>query len=113
MKNLIGISLFLAMLIFASCEEEQNKGDNNGQAATEIFMRGSTFSPSTLTITAGTIVKWTNNDNTPHTVSNPQGLFDSGTINPGATFSFAFNATGTYSYFCQIHPNMTGTIVVN
>jgi plastocyanin len=41
------------------------------------------------------------------------GLFDSGTINNGASFSFTFNNKGTFNYKCSIHPSMNGTIIVN
>lgn len=113
MKKLIGIPIFLVMLALTSCEDESGKGDNNTPGANEIFMRGSIFSPSTLTVSAGTIVKWTNNDNMPHTVTNPLGLFDSGTLNPGESYTFVFNIPDTYIFFCQLHANMNGTIVVN
>lgn len=69
------------------------------------------FSPATLTIPAGTTVRWTNNTGAPHTVT-AQGVFDSGVIPAGGTFSRLFNQAGTFAYLCSIHPNMTGTITV-
>lgn len=51
---------------------------------------------------------------TTHTItSDTQGLFDSGSLAPGATFEHTFTAAGTYHYHCSIHPTMTGIIVVN
>lgn len=75
------------------------------------------FSPSTLTVTAGTTVTWTHNGNNNHTVTSgsgsPNGVFDSGTLSRGATFSFRFASPGTYQYFCQVHgAAMSGTITV-
>jgi plastocyanin len=77
------------------------------------------FAPSTLSVSAGTIVTWTNNDAINHTVTSDSGLFDSGAIpaaalyvSPG-TFIYIFSTPGTYSYHCSIHPTMTGTVIVN
>ena len=74
------------------------------------------FDPVELTISAGTTVIWTNEDNVEHTVTsglrdNPTGLFDEA-VGPGGTFSFTFNETGTFEYFCIPHPGMDGTVIV-
>jgi plastocyanin len=71
------------------------------------------FNPGTIEIAVGTTVTWTNNDSVPHTVSQTGGGFESGKMDQGATFSFTFDTPGTYEYFCQYHPNMTGTIIVS
>src|SRR5579859_2546765 len=68
------------------------------------------FSPQTLTIAVGTTIIWKNNTSAPHTVTSDSGVFDSGTIQPGATFSFKFTSAGTFAYHCSIHPYMTATI---
>ncbi len=70
------------------------------------------FSPSSLTVKAGTKVTWTNNDSVTHTVTEGNGAFNSGDLAPGSSFSFTFSKAGTYSYHCSIHPSMTATIVV-
>ncbi len=70
------------------------------------------FSPAALTVPIGTTVIWTNNDATTHTVTSNTGLFDSGSLNNGATFSFTFNTKGTFEYHCTIHTTMHGTITV-
>src|SRR5579883_1778903 len=69
------------------------------------------FSPSSLTVKAGTKVTWTNNDSVTHTVTEGNGAFNSGDLAPGSSFSFTFSKAGTYSYHCSIHPSMTATIV--
>jgi plastocyanin len=71
-----------------------------------------TFTPGTLTVKAGTMVTWTNNDTTTHRPTSDTGVFDSGDLAPGATFSFTFNNRGTFSYHCSIHPYMTGKVIV-
>jgi plastocyanin len=47
-----------------------------------------------------------------HTVTADDGSFDSGPIAQGETFSQVFNAAGSVGYHCEIHPQMTGTIIV-
>lgn len=53
-----------------------------------------------------------NEDGVPHTWTADDGGFDSGTIGSGETFEYAFEEAGEYSFFCEIHPGMTGTITV-
>jgi len=69
------------------------------------------FSP--LTVTAGATVTVTNNDGAPHTVTAVGGEFATGLIDPGAAVAFvAPTQPGTYTYFCDVHPTMQGTLVV-
>ena len=70
------------------------------------------FSPGSLEVAAGTTVTWTNDGDAPHTVTADRGEFDSGELASGDTYSFTFDTPGTYAYHCEIHPNMTATIVV-
>jgi plastocyanin len=70
------------------------------------------FSPASVTIAVGDTVTWTNNDQTAHTSTADNGAWDSGPLQPGASFSHSFTAAGTFSYHCAIHPFMTATISV-
>lgn len=70
------------------------------------------FSPDTLTIAAGSTVRWTNHDDIPHTVVSDDKSFKSKALDTDDNFSFTFSKPGTYAYFCSIHPKMTGKIVV-
>ena len=71
------------------------------------------FEPSTLEVTAGTKVTWTNGDDEPHViVSVAKSLFASRPLDTGDTFSQVFKETGTYEYYCSLHPHMTAKIVV-
>jgi plastocyanin len=76
------------------------------------------FVPATITVKAGTQVKWTVTGSVPHTVTSPepgtQGVtFDSNTLNEGQSFSFTFATPGTFHYYCKIHgQSMSGTITV-
>jgi len=72
------------------------------------------FSPTPLTVAPGTKVTWTNKDEEPHTVLSADGgkTFKSDALDTDDKFSFTFDKSGTYKYFCSIHPHMVGTIVV-
>jgi plastocyanin len=67
-----------------------------------------------LVISMGTTVTWTNTDAIAHTSTSDTGVWDSGILAPGQSFSFTFASTGTFPYHCAIHgaASMSGTIVV-
>jgi plastocyanin len=81
------------------------------------------FDPNPVQASVGDTVVWTNDDTTPHTVtsgSNAQsdGKFDSSPnlnplLAPGETFEHTFEEEGEYPYYCQLHPNMVGTVSVS
>jgi len=89
----------------------------NGAGAAGVSISSYTFDPSPLSfpMASNVTVTWTNNQDVTHTVTSDTGLFDSGNVVPGATFSFNFTglAAGTYGYHCKIHSGMTGKISVN
>ena len=70
------------------------------------------FAPSGLTVRAGTTVTVTNADGTAHTATAGSGAFDSGTLKTGQSAHFTLTKVGTYTYICQFHAFMTGTIKV-
>jgi len=70
------------------------------------------FAPATLTVKVGTTVTWTNQDSAAHTVTSDTGIFDSGNLPQGKSFSYTFAAAGTYPYHCTYHAMMTATVVV-
>ena len=68
--------------------------------------------PATATVTKGTVVSWKNTGFFGHTSTSNTGLWNSGPVGPGKTFSRAFKKAGTFRYHCTIHSGMTGKIVV-
>jgi 3',5'-cyclic-AMP phosphodiesterase len=71
------------------------------------------FSPHTLTVKPGTTITWINNDDVPHLIVNVQRAFrQSPVLDTDQRFSATLTKRGTYSYFCSLHPQMQGTIVV-
>ena len=81
---------------------------------TEVKIDNFSFTPVTLTVAAGTTVTWTNRDDIPHTVvsADDPKTFKSKVMDTDEKFSFTFTKPGTYTYFCSVHPKMTGTVVV-
>jgi plastocyanin len=71
-----------------------------------------TFDPAKLSVPAGTAVTWVNHDDIPHTATNAANLFGSPVLDTDDRFTFRFDRPGTYSYFCKLHPHMSGTIEV-
>ena len=70
------------------------------------------FSFGNLTISAGDTIIWKNLHSMPHTVTSTTGIWNSGTISPGSSFTRTFNTPGTYRFSCLFHPSMQGTITV-
>jgi|SRR5215469_4338758 len=70
------------------------------------------FTPASVTVPVGSSVKWINHDDIPHTVVSDDKAFKSKALDTDEAFTFTFDKPGTYTYFCSIHPKMTGKIVV-
>jgi plastocyanin len=71
------------------------------------------FSPASVSIQRGAKVTFTNQTQADHTVTANGGAFNFDPVVPGQSVSFTFSAPGTYSYYCQFHTYMTGTITVS
>ena len=75
------------------------------------------FKASTITVQKGWTVEWINNEVPRHTATADDDAFNSGTMSQGGTFSFTFNETGTFPYYCRFHGDkggvaMSGSIIV-
>jgi plastocyanin len=77
-----------------------------------VVMRNLAYGTPALQISAGTTVVWVNEDVVPHTVTADDGSFDSGLIDPNASWSRTFDAAGTIAYHCIPHPFMMGSVTV-
>jgi plastocyanin len=106
--RVLGVLLVVAMAAFVALGTSQPARAQD----TSVSIVDFAFNPSSVTITAGSTVTWTNNGATTHTVTADDGSFDSGNLASGATYSFTFNTPGTYTYHCSIHTYMTATVVV-
>jgi plastocyanin len=103
--RLAALSL-VALVLFAPTAGAQ------GETMT-VSIKGFAFNPPNATVAPGTTVTWVNDDQAPHTATANNGAFDSGTLQPGQSYSFVFDKPGTYAYHCAIHPDMTATVTVS
>jgi plastocyanin len=78
----------------------------------EIHVDNFSFGPETLTVPANSTVTWVNKDDVPHVIASTDGLFKSKALDTDDKYSYTFTKSGTYSYYCGIHPKMVGKIVV-
>ena len=83
-----------------------------GATASAVSIIDFGFEPATLTAKAGQEITWTNTGNAAHTVTFDSGGVDSGSLSAGATFKHTFDAAGTFTYHCNFHSSMKGTVTV-
>jgi plastocyanin len=111
---------FTAMvaIVLSACSDSPT-GSNDGPGENVVEMGPHSFNPSTIIVAEGATVTWINTSSEVHTVTsgsqgNHDGRFDSGNMAPGEEFTYTFESTGTYSYFCIPHlgAGMTGTVSV-
>lgn len=125
---LLVLCLAAFALAFAGCGDNQGDaagGTANTGASTEgnagggsgdvkVSMKDILFKPETVTVKVGQKIVWTNDDPIPHTVTAKKGAdFDSGDVSSGKTYEYTAEKAGTIEYYCKIHPNQKGKIVVS
>src|SRR5262245_7658580 len=81
-------------------------------ASADVRIDNFSFSAQTITVPAGTEIRWTNHDDIPHTVVSEDKSFKSTVLDTDQQFTYTLTKPGTYKYFCSLHPKMTGTVVV-
>jgi plastocyanin len=124
MGVLFGVLTLVAILVIAPSAFAQESGTTvnisaGAGSSPNCSQANNCFNPDVINVAPGTTVEWKNNDKVSHTVTsgNPSDnqtgtIFDSSLIPSGKDFSFTFNNPGTYNYFCQVHPWMTGQVIV-
>jgi len=104
-----------ALLAFGAAAGPASKPQSAEHAhADKIVIDNFAFEPSTLTVSAGTVLTWLNEDDAPHTVvgTDPESPIESPPLDTGERYSLTLERPGTYRYFCSLHPHMTGTVIV-
>jgi plastocyanin len=119
MRRSVSVAVLLAVAILGigalvAGARNSNAGRPRAAEGPEVKIDNFSFGPQTLNVSAGTTVIWTNRDDIPHTVvsADDPKAFKSKVLDTDEKFSFEFEKAGTYSYFCSIHPKMTGNVVV-
>ena len=111
-------ALLLSILIapnfcLAAWGDEATKAAGAADGKNKIEIKDFAFNPPTLTVKSGEKITWINRDEEPHTVVSVEKQFKkSNALDTDQEFSITVGAPGTYTYFCSVHPKMTGTIVV-
>jgi plastocyanin len=106
---------FLALLVVVPVAAAQQHQNMMGQSAPKVWsvaIEDFYFEPADAAIQPGDTITWVNEGNHPHTVTSDDGQFDSEVLNPGDSFMFTFPEAGTFTYHCEIHPSMTGSVTV-
>lgn len=88
-------------------------GQENTSDKYQVKIDNFSFTPQTLTVPVGTTVTWVNQDDVPHTIVSSKGkTLKSPVLDTDQKFSYTFTKTGTYPYYCGIHPKMTAKVIV-
>jgi plastocyanin len=114
-KNFIYLSLIalLGLASLYSCSSNKAKVNPTPPTpAATVAIQNFAFVPDTVRIKTGGSVTWTNMDSAPHTTTDLNGSFDSGSLATNQTFNFTFNTTGTFKYHCLIHSMMKTAVVI-
>jgi plastocyanin len=102
--------LFLTHFTLGQAEKEAAR---KGAKKNQIVIKDFHFTPQTLTVKSGEKITWINRDEEPHLVVSVEKQFKkSPPLDTDQEFTVTAGAPGTYTYFCSVHPKMTGTIVV-
>jgi len=112
MKILLSIIVLGSIVILAACSTTGNAPSSAGSPDVQVKIINFSYDPANLSVASGTTVTWTNEDSVPHTVTSDDGVWDSGAIAPGGTFTYTFEQAGTFAYHCTIHPNMEASVEV-
>jgi len=104
--------VLIAMLLLFAGSSRVTASDQPSTANAAVKIDNFVFGPQAITVPVGTTVTWTNSDDIPHTAVSTDGVFKSKVMDTDEKFSYTFTKAGTYSYYCSIHPKMTGQVVV-
>jgi plastocyanin len=112
---LVTVALSLVAMLFvvsATGAQKQATAGAQKQATRTVLIQNFRFSPAHITVKPGKKVAWVNKGGATHTATANNGAFDSGTLQPGESFSRTFRKSGKFNYHCEIHPKMTGSVTV-
>jgi plastocyanin len=107
--KLLNRSFLAAAVLFAGLPLAASAGS---MAAPTVHIKDFKFVPAILAVAPGTMVTFINDDQEPHTVTATNHSFDSEGLDTNQKWVHAFAKAGTFTYFCEMHPYMHGTITV-
>lgn len=115
--KLRALAVLVAMLgltvgALAAPGEATPRGEATPSTDHQVSIVDFSFMPQRLRVRGGDRVTWTNNGEAPHTTTAAGGVWNSGILQPGESFTSTFNAAGRFRYRCQLHRQMLGLILV-
>jgi plastocyanin len=108
----LGFAVLAILIIMMAGRSNAVGATMDEKPATQVKIDNFVFSPNPVTVPAGTTVRWINQDDIPDNVVAEDKSFKSKVMDTDESFTYTFSKPGTYTYFCSIHPKMTGKIVV-
>ena len=115
-RNKKAVLLFILVFLnfcLAAWGDEMKNGATAGDMKNKIEIKDFAFNPQTITVKSGETITWINRDEEPHTIVSVEKQFKkSPALDTDQEYTITAGAPGTYSYYCSVHPKMTGTIVV-
>lgn len=120
---LLGVALVLATGAVLLADDGASGGAQAQQASAaakavdKVQIEDFLYEPAAITVAVGTEVTFTNEDAAPHTATSgelpkPDGVFDTGILEKGESRSVKLDKAGTFAYYCELHPFMKGTVIV-
>jgi polar amino acid transport system substrate-binding protein len=107
------VGLLYAILVLVGLVVAQAAAAQPAATDENVAIADFAFTPAEQYVVVGKTVNWTNpKDPVDHTVTSTDGIWDSGPISTGDTFSYTFDQPGDHVYQCSIHPSMTGIVHV-
>jgi plastocyanin len=108
----ITIAALLSGFSLSLAGEMKDTG-SSGAGQNKIEIKDFAFNPQTIRVKSGEKITWINRDEEPHTIVSVEKQFKkSSALDTDQEFTIVAGAPGTYSYYCSVHPKMTGTIIV-
>jgi plastocyanin len=100
--------------VSSTSRSSSSRSSSSRSVVVDVEIEDFEYEPATLNIKKGTTVRWENEDDAPHTVTSTGGtlVLNSGVLDEDETYSYTFTNTGSYHYFCTIHPEMKGRVNV-
>lgn len=109
---LVAVALVVAVVAAAVVMDDDTAPDTQQAPTVAVTARDSAYVPSEIRLPVGGVAVFTNADDVEHTFTADGGSFDSGRVQPGASSRVPLAAAGVLPFHCEIHPSMTGRIVV-
>ena len=103
----------ISYLFLSAIAGEMKGTESIGASGNRIEIKDFAFNPQTITVKSGDKITWINRDEEPHTIVSVEKQFKkSSALDTDQEFTITAGAPGTYTYYCSVHPKMTGTIVI-